>query len=409
MAFPGVLLDVGQLEEAPPRMGEAKRRRSRQHLLLRIEQRLEAVVAISLQDTGEGGQMLLWMLASTVARGVIDRRRWRWPGEGPVIPHICPDPTGLALALRQDADGGVVAMQALGSKHMAFDQVEERHDGEGPVADPVGQRRQWQVDPLGLKARTLAIERDVHAELVEQNRRQQLWADEAARRGMERRRRLADLLAIAAGELFAHCLDDLEAARDLLQRLGHILADLRQPRSAAAGAARRSLDNDALVFDVVRPGLAYRPLAREGAHALGLRRRGLSRKLILARRGGEFFEFQFQLFDQTSRALGALPVQFAFELLDPQLEMRDQRLVVRQLRPRVGGIRDGHIAFSLQRLTLGQQRHVGTREVRRKSARLRCHEAIESDQAADSIVKRLSNSRWTPCFLRIAQSIPDKR
>src|SRR5439155_13377063 len=98
-------------------MGQAKCRCNRQRLLLRVEQRLEAAIAIGLQDAGEGGQMLLRMLASTVARGVIDRRRWRWPGEGPVIPHICPDPTGLALALRQDADGGVVAMQALGSKH----------------------------------------------------------------------------------------------------------------------------------------------------------------------------------------------------------------------------------------------------------------------------------------------------
>ncbi|MGY4297849.1 hypothetical protein ACVWXN_005944 [Bradyrhizobium sp. i1.4.4] len=289
-------------------------------------------------------------------------------------------------------------MQALGSKHMAFDQVEERHHGEGPVADLVGQRRQWQVDPLGLKARTLAIERDVHAELVEQNRRQQLWADEAARRRVERRRRLADLLAIAAGELLAHCLDDLEAARDLLQRLGHILADLRQPRSAAAGAARRSLDNDALVFDVVRPGLAYRPLAREGAHALGLRRRGLSRKLIFARRGGEFFEFQFQLFDQTRRALGALPVQFALELLDPQLEMRDQRRVVRQLRLRTGSHRLGE----QPRLTLGLQRRQGTRKIRWKIVRLRYHEAIESDQAADSNPKRLSDPRRTLGFLRVA-------
>src|SRR5256884_8334445 len=219
---------------------------------------------------------------------------------------------------------------------------------------------------------------------------------------MDRLGRLADLLAIAAVELLAYRLDDLEPARNLLQRLGHILADLRQPRSAAAGAGRWSLDNDALVFDVVRPWLAHRSLAREGADFLRLRRRGLRGKLILARRGDEFFELQLQLLDQPRRALGALPVQFAFELLDPQLEMRDQRLVVRQLRPRVGGIRDGHIAFSLQRLTLGQQRHVGTREVRRKSARLRCHEAIESDQAANSIVKRLSNSRWTPCFLRIA-------
>ncbi|MGY4473646.1 hypothetical protein ACVILL_001060 [Bradyrhizobium sp. USDA 3364] len=77
----------------------------------------------------------------------------------------------------------------------------------------------------------------------------------------------------------------------------------------------------------VRPGLAYRPLAREGAHALGFRRGGARGKLILARRGGEFFEFQ--LFDQPRRALGALPVQFALEFLDPQLEMRDQRRVTR--------------------------------------------------------------------------------
>ena len=149
LSFPGVFLDIGQLEEAPPRMGKAKCRRDRQRLLLRVEQRLEAIVAVGLQDAGEGGQMLLGMLASSVARGVIDRRRRRRPGEGPVIPHIRPDPPGRALALGQDPDGGVVAMKALGREHMAFDQVEERHDGEGPVADLVGQRRQRQIDPLG--------------------------------------------------------------------------------------------------------------------------------------------------------------------------------------------------------------------------------------------------------------------
>src|SRR6202043_1989418 len=86
----------------------------------------------------------------------------------------------------------------------------------------------------------LAVERDMHAELVEQDRRQQSWADEAARRGMERRGRLADLLAIAAGELLAYRLGQLEAARDLLQRPGHILTDLRQrdpPQQAQAVGA----------------------------------------------------------------------------------------------------------------------------------------------------------------------------
>ena len=43
---------------------------------------------------------------------------------------------------------------------MALDQVEQRHDGEGPVADLVGQRRQRKVYPLALEACTLAVERD---------------------------------------------------------------------------------------------------------------------------------------------------------------------------------------------------------------------------------------------------------
>ncbi|MBB4367110.1 hypothetical protein GGD65_008186 [Bradyrhizobium sp. CIR18] len=207
-------------------------------------------------------------------------------------------------------------MKALGREHMTLDQLEERHDGEGPVADLVGQRRQRQVDPLGLKAHTLAVERDMHAELVEQDRRQQLRTDEAARRGIERCWRLADLLAIAAGELFPHRLDQLEPARDLLQRLGHILAQLRQARSAAAGTARRGLDHDALAFDVVRPRLAHPACACRRARP-GFRRRRLGGKLVLARRGDEFFELQFQLLDQPGRALRALSVQFALELLDP--------------------------------------------------------------------------------------------
>jgi hypothetical protein len=121
------------------------------------------------------------------------------------------------------------------------------------VTDLIGQRRQRQVDLLALEARALAVERDMHAELVEQDRRQQLWADEAARRGMERRGRLADLLAIAAGELLAHRLDDLEAARDLFQRLGDIFAQLGQPAAAATRATGRGLDDDALA----KPGVAF--------------------------------------------------------------------------------------------------------------------------------------------------------
>jgi len=97
-------LDVSQFEEAPPRMSEAKCRRDRQHLLLRLEQRLEAIVAVGLQDAGEPRQMPLRVLALSVARCVIDRCRPRGSSEGTVIAYIGPDPPGRALAPCQDAE-----------------------------------------------------------------------------------------------------------------------------------------------------------------------------------------------------------------------------------------------------------------------------------------------------------------
>ncbi len=63
---------------------------------------------------------------------------------------------------------------------------------------------------------------------------------------MERRRRLADRLTSAAGELLAHVLDHLPLPRHELQRLGHILADLAQPVPATAWTIGRRGMNDTL-------------------------------------------------------------------------------------------------------------------------------------------------------------------
>src|SRR3546814_4189409 len=100
---------------------------------------------------------------------------------------------------------------------------------------------------------------------------------------MERRRRLTDRLAIAAGELLAHRLDHLPPARDHLQRLGHVLAQLGQPAAAAAQAVGRRRDDHALALDVVRKGLAQRPPALAGARGLGLCRRRLGSEFVLRR------------------------------------------------------------------------------------------------------------------------------
>ena len=59
---------------------------------------------------------------------------------------------------------------------------------------------------------------------------------------MEGRRRLRDLLAVPARELLSHRLDDLPLARDHFQRLGDVLAQLRQLRRSAARTLLRRGD-----------------------------------------------------------------------------------------------------------------------------------------------------------------------
>ena len=82
----------------------------------------------------------------------------------------------------------------------------------------------WMVDPEGPSLISLAVAHfllsgrasghTVLSVLLEENHRQQVGAGPAPGRRVERRRRLADLLATPAGELLAHRLDDLPLARD---------------------------------------------------------------------------------------------------------------------------------------------------------------------------------------------------
>lgn len=51
---------------------------------------------------------------------------------------------------------------------------------------------------------------------------------------MERCRRLVDLLVVAVIQLLTHMPHDLSLPRHPFQRLGHILAELREARSTAA-------------------------------------------------------------------------------------------------------------------------------------------------------------------------------
>ena len=75
------------------------------------------------------------------------------------------------------------------------------------------------------------------AELLKEDRGEQVRSRPSARGGVERCRWLADLLAIPAGKLLAHRLDHFPLARDRLQSLGDVFAHLHDPGRTAAGAA----------------------------------------------------------------------------------------------------------------------------------------------------------------------------
>ena len=115
---------------------------------------------------------------------------------------------------------------------------------------------------------------------------------------MERRRRLADLLAVPAGELLADMLDHLPLARDHLQRLGDILAQLAQPAAAAAKASSRSRHDDPLARQMLGKRLARGALAGEGRHIRGLGHRHLGGDLVLGGRTLQFLELQLDLVEK---------------------------------------------------------------------------------------------------------------
>ena len=176
--------------------------------------------------------------------------------------------------------------------------------------------------------------------LLEQDHRQQAGAGPTPGNYMERRRSLADLLAVAAGELLADVLDHLPLPRDDLQRLGDVLAQLAQPRAATAKANSRARLDHPLTRQMLGEGLARRTLAGEGHHIGGLGHGPLGGDLVLGGRTLELLERQLHLIEQPHRAFRALAIELARQLRDLQLLMGDHGLIV-------GGLGLGHRQFRL--------------------------------------------------------------
>ena len=149
---------------------------------------------------------------------------------------------------------------------------------------------------------------------------------------MEWRRRLADLLAIAAGELLPDRLDHLPLARYYFQRARHVLAELAKAIAAAALASCRRIDHHPLAWQMFREGLALGALARKSPHRGRLGNSPFRRQFVLGSVGLQLLECQGQLFDQPRRTLRPLSINLALELGYPKLLMDNQRAVFRRLR-----------------------------------------------------------------------------
>ena len=135
-------------------------------------------------------------------------------------------------------------------------------------------------------------------------------------------------------------------ARDHLQRLGDVLAQLAQSRAAAAGAGRRRGDHYPLARQVFRERLAGRLPA--GERLDGRRRPGglLGLELVLGGRSLQLFQLELHLVQQPAGAFRRDAEPLALQLGDHQLQVGDQGLVFGALGLGHGDLGLGLVAFN---------------------------------------------------------------
>ena len=297
-----------------------------------------SAIGIGLEDTGIVGQMRPGMFAGSIARVVKHRRRRYRTAERAIVAHINPTSSGVGLALGQNRNGSVVAVQAFGREDVRFQTPQQRFERRAAGPDLVGQGRQAEWNALLGVAFGLAVERLMLPELLEQDHRQQAGAGPASGNHMERRRGLADLLAVPAAKLLADMLDHLPLARDRFQRLGDVLAELAKPPTATALASGRAWHDHPLTRQMIGEGLARRTIAGEGRHRRGLGHRSLGGDLVGGGRTLQLLEAQLDLIHQPRAAFRTRAIKLARQLRDVQFLVRDQGLVV-------GGLGPGHREF----------------------------------------------------------------
>ena len=217
-------------------------------------------------------------LALAVGAVAVERRRRPGPGPGSGVDGVDPearDP-GPAEPGRQHVDRRVVGVQHRARHDVGADQLGQRCQPPGGMADPIGQGDAVDVDALARQDRRLAIERQAVAVLRDHDVGDQARTGPALLDRQVGCRRLEDPLAAPAGVLRPDVADDLVPGRDLLQHLGDVLAHPDQPAdrcshrgSRARGRRSRAADAPAAAcagpVAVAGPRIADGPAGRRRA------------------------------------------------------------------------------------------------------------------------------------------------
>ena len=323
---------LGQFKQLSPPVGPAASLHDRPRPASWRIQRGEPGIGIGLQDAGIPSQVLLRVLPSAIGRVIEQGSGRRRAAEWPVIAHVGPQSSGRRATFGLHRHGRVVAVQAGGRHHMRPDQGVQRRQVRRAGADPVGQGGGVEVDALAGKGLALPVQRQMLSELRLQDHRQQFGSGTAPRDRMERRRRLRDRLAGAAGKPLSHRLDHLPLPRDYFQRLGDVLAELGK-LAVAARTGGRSGDHHPFSRQMRRQWPAHRLAANTGAARLAISVCLATRVegcLVFGRGGFQLLELQFQLIQQLAAALGRGAEPLMPQLGDQQLQMRHHRLGTRR-------------------------------------------------------------------------------
>ena len=171
-------------------------------------------------------------------------------------------------------------------------------------------------------------------ELLEHDHGQQAGPSPTPGDHVERRRRLADLLAVPAGKLLPHGLDHLPLTGYRFQRARHVLAKFAQTIAATACTRCWRIDHHALAGQMVRECIALGALARKSTYRGYLGDRLLRRKFIFLCTGLELFECERQLIDQPRRTFRSPSIDLTLQHGNPQFLLGNQGCIFGRFRAR---------------------------------------------------------------------------